>query len=73
MRGTSDARAHWLRANGFTPGTGSWWAKTVARADKAAELLLLVAELQGDLSDLLVRDVETVESDGWTSGGTGAR
>ena len=73
MRATFDARAQWLRANGFTPGTGPWWAKTVARSDKAAELLLLVAELQGDLGDLLVRDVETMESEGWKAGGADAR
>ena len=73
VRATSDARARWLRAHGFAPGTGYWWAKTVARADKAEELLCLVAELQGDLTDLLVRDVETVKGDDWTTGGVGAR
>ena len=73
VRATSDARARWLRAHGFAPGTGYWWAKTVPRADKAEELLCLVAELQGDLTDLLVRDVETVKGDDWTAGGVGAR
>jgi ABC-type uncharacterized transport system ATPase subunit len=73
VRATSDARARWLRSHGFTPGTGCWWAKTVPRADKAAELLRLVAELRGDVSDLLVRDVETVESGDGTTGGAGAR
>jgi ABC-type multidrug transport system ATPase subunit len=73
VRAAFDARARWLRAHGFTPGTGYWWAKTVPRADKAAELLRLMAELQGDLSDLLVRDVETVESGDGPAGGAGAR
>jgi hypothetical protein len=45
----------------------------VPRADKAEELLCLVAELQGDLTDLLVRDVETVKGDDWTAGGVSAR
>jgi len=67
VRATSDGRARWLRENGFTQGTGCWWAKSVPRAEKAAELLRMVAELQGDLSDLLVRDVETVESEEWAS------
>jgi ABC-type multidrug transport system ATPase subunit len=73
VRATSDARARWLRAHGFTPGTGYWWAKTVPRADKATELLRLMAELQGGLGDLLVRDVETVESGDGTIEGAGAR
>jgi ABC-type multidrug transport system ATPase subunit len=72
VRATSEARARWLLANGFTPGTGCWWAKSVPRAEKASELARLFAELHGDLSDLLVRDVETVESDGWAREGVGA-
>jgi ABC-type multidrug transport system ATPase subunit len=72
VRARSDGRARWLRANGFTPGTGYWWAKTVRRADKSEELSHLVAELRGDLADLLVRDVETVDGDEWTTGGAGA-
>src|SRR5262249_9872906 len=73
VRATSDARERQLRALGFSRGTGSWWAKIVPRADKAEELERLVAELNGDLGDLLVRDVETVESGDSTTGGTGGR
>jgi ABC-2 type transport system ATP-binding protein len=69
VRAPCDARARWLAANGFTPGTGCWWAKTVPRADKSEELSRLTAELRGDLADLLVRDVETIDSDEWTTGG----
>jgi hypothetical protein len=71
VRATTDARARWLGANGFSPGTGYWWAKTVRRAEKSQELSRLVAELKGDLADLLVRDVETVDAEEWMTGGAG--
>jgi ABC-2 type transport system ATP-binding protein len=71
VRATTEARARWLGANGFAPGTGYWWAKTVRRAEKSQELSRLVAELKGDLADLLVRDVETVDADEWMTGGAG--
>ena len=61
MRATSDAPVRWLRANGFVAGAGSWWRKTIPRADKAEELQRLTTQLRGDLADLLVRDVEQVD------------
>lgn len=72
VRATSDARARQLQALGFSRATGYWWAKVVPRGRKAEELQRLVVELNGDLGDLLVRDVETVESGDGTTGGAGA-
>ena len=61
VRATSEPRTGWLRDHGFAAGTGAWWRKTIERAAKAEALRQLVAELDGDLTDLLVRDVETVD------------
>jgi Cu-processing system ATP-binding protein len=72
LRATSEARTRWLRAHGFAPGTGAWWRKTMPRACKAEALAELLGELRGELTDLLVRDVETVDDAGG-GGGSHAR
>jgi ABC-type multidrug transport system ATPase subunit len=64
LRSVDATRTQWLRAHGFAPGAGNWWAKTIARGSKEEEIGLLASAMHGDLADLLVRDVETVDARG---------
>lgn len=61
VRASHAERTRWLAAEGYQSSGAGWWSKRVARADKEAEIGRLARELKGDLGDLLVRDVETVE------------
>ncbi len=51
----------WLRANGFRPGAGRAWARTVTHAEKVALVNQLTSVLKGDVENLVVRDLDLVE------------
>lgn len=53
--------AGWLQARGFRTGLSGWWVRTLSQAEKRALVPELARELGPRMSDLLVRDVETVE------------
>ena len=53
--------AGWLRARGFAPTAGGWWARTVGHADKMMLVPAAVAALGARLRDLVVRDLDRME------------
>jgi ABC-2 type transport system ATP-binding protein len=56
--------ARWLIDHGFRAGVDGWWSVAVDRAGKLALLPAALAELRGDLLDLVVRDIDLVELGG---------
>lgn len=50
----------WLRARGFSPGGSGAWAKTVTRAEKMRLLCEISRTMNGNLSNIVVRDVENL-------------
>jgi ABC-2 type transport system ATP-binding protein len=50
----------WLAGLGFHAGSAGWWRKTVAQAEKLDLLPRLAARLDDALTNLHVRDLETV-------------
>ncbi len=61
--------ADWLRAHGFRPAAGAAWVRSVARAEKLALLGEIVAHFDGDLDNLVIRDVETLSEKTWETRG----
>lgn len=53
--------ADWLQARGFRTGLAGWWVRTLSQAEKRELVPELARELGPRMSDLLVRDLETVE------------
>jgi len=53
----------WLEELGFRPGLGGWWRRLVDQEQKSAVLPRLASRLDRDLSDLHVRDLESVSPD----------
>ncbi len=62
---TRNSHADWLRAHGFRPAFGSSWVRSVARAEKMALLNEIVAQFDGDLDNVVIRDVETLSDKAW--------
>ncbi|MBZ4415000.1 ATP-binding cassette domain-containing protein [Myxococcus sp. RHSTA-1-4] len=58
---TSLEAAGWLQARGFRTGLRGWWVRTLSQAEKRELVPELARELGPRMSDLLVRDLETVE------------
>lgn len=56
-----DAAGRWLARRGFRRGTGSWWVLAVTHAEKLDLLSELGRELGGQLRDLNVRDLESLD------------
>ncbi|MHB1424503.1 MAG: ABC transporter ATP-binding protein [Gemmataceae bacterium] len=50
----------WLRARGFRPAAGASWVRSVTRVEKLALLGEIVTHFDGDLDNLVIRDVETL-------------
>lgn len=59
----SAAHSEWFRARGFSPGASGAWAKTVTRAEKMGLLAEISRALNGNLSNIVIRDVEKVDPD----------
>jgi ABC-2 type transport system ATP-binding protein len=57
--------ADWLRARGFRPAAGSAWVRSVARVEKLSLLREIAEHFDGDLNNLVVRDVETLSEKAW--------
>lgn len=56
---TSDeAAGGWLAAQGFAAGKGGWWRRSVRAGQRAGLVKTLVRELDGAVTDLMVRDAE---------------
>lgn len=62
---TNPRHRDWLRAHGFRPATGSAWVRSVTRAEKMALLGEIVAQFDGELDNLVLRDVETLSEKAW--------
>jgi ABC-2 type transport system ATP-binding protein len=48
----------WLEARGFLRGTAGWWSRAVRVADRAGVLADIGRSLNGQLRDVMARDVE---------------
>lgn len=57
----SEEAAGWLQAHGFRTGLRGWWVRTLSQAEKRELVPEMARELGPRMSDLLVRDLETVE------------
>jgi ABC-type multidrug transport system ATPase subunit len=57
---TGDAEP-WLRDRGFLPGATGWWSKAVPAAERARLLSDLGRSLNGQVRDVLARDLERLE------------
>jgi ABC-type multidrug transport system ATPase subunit len=57
----SGHRAQWLSSRGFSRGASGAWARTVSRAEKANLLGEIAATCDGELANIIVRDVEYVD------------
>lgn len=53
--------ARWLSEQGFSAGSGGWWGRTVGHDQKLALLRLLTERLDGQLDDIVIRDLERLE------------
>lgn len=51
----------WLSERGFSLNASGWWGKRVARADKVRVVKELAAHLNGQLENIVVRDLERLE------------
>jgi ABC-2 type transport system ATP-binding protein len=54
-------RAEWLSSRGFSRGASGAWARTVSRAEKVRLLSEIAAACDGELANIIVRDVEYVD------------
>lgn len=63
-----EAAAAWLQAHGFARGLGGWWARTVPQGEKLGLLGEAISSLGGELRDITVRDLETIEAPGGKHG-----
>jgi ABC-type multidrug transport system ATPase subunit len=61
VRAEGGGAAEWLGARGFTRGTGGWWHKSVMVAERAQLLAEVGRNLNGQLRDLVARDVERLD------------
>jgi ABC-2 type transport system ATP-binding protein len=57
----SRRRAEWLSSRGFSHGASGAWARTVSRAEKVSLLAEIAATCDGELANIVVRDVEYVD------------
>jgi ABC-2 type transport system ATP-binding protein len=57
----SGHRADWLSGRGFSRGASGAWARTVSRAEKVRLLGEIAATCDGELANIIVRDVEYVD------------
>ncbi len=61
---SDDSCAPFLSGLGFSRGAGGAWALTVSHAEKAGILKRVVPVLDGNLANVLIRDLETLDADG---------
>lgn len=57
----SRLRADWLSSRGFNRGASGAWARTVSRTEKVRLLSELAAACDGELANIVIRDVEYVD------------
>ena len=60
---TNGASNETLRGLGFEPGVAGWWSRTATRAEKLELVATLTRDLEGQVSNLLVRDADAVSMD----------
>jgi len=60
----SQGRADWFKDRGFAPGASGAWARSVTRAEKIKLLREIACACNGDLRNIVVRDMESVETEG---------
>ncbi len=62
---TRKTHADWLHAHGFRQSFGASWVRSVARAEKMVLLNEIVTHFDGDLDNVVIRDVETLSDKAW--------
>jgi ABC-2 type transport system ATP-binding protein len=60
---SGNGRGRWLEELGFQARLGGWWQRTVRQKEKAELLPLLARHLGESLTDLHVRDLESIALD----------
>lgn len=53
----------WLGGRGFSKGNGFWWVRSVRTEEKASLIREMVAELNGRLLNIVIRDLEHLHID----------
>jgi ABC-type multidrug transport system ATPase subunit len=53
----------WLQESGFRRGTAGWWSKSVPVAERARLLAEMGRRLNGEVRDVMARDVERLPAD----------
>ena len=61
VRASGEVAAAWLRERGFTPGAGGWWNRTLPVGARAPLLADLGRSLNGQVRDVVARDVERLQ------------
>ncbi|MBL8754586.1 MAG: ATP-binding cassette domain-containing protein [Planctomycetes bacterium] len=61
VRAEGDVAAAWLAARGFARGIGGWWNRALPVAERAGLLRDLGRELNGQVHDVMARDVERLD------------
>jgi ABC-type multidrug transport system ATPase subunit len=62
---TAARHVDWLRGHGFRPAAGSAWVRSVTRGEKLTLLRAIADQFDGDLDNLVIRDVETLSEKAW--------
>jgi ABC-type multidrug transport system ATPase subunit len=57
----TDAASAWLADRGFQPGNVGWWSRTVPTGLRAGLVADVVRDLNGQVRDVLARDVERLD------------
>jgi ABC-type multidrug transport system ATPase subunit len=64
VRADGDLAADWLLARGFARGSTGWWSKSLPVAERARLLGDLGRSLNGQVRDVMARDIERVRPPG---------
>lgn len=66
VRAAGERADAWLTARGFVRGTGDWWNRSLPVAERAHLLAELGRNLNGQVRDVVARDVERLDPPGGT-------
>ncbi|MFY9341734.1 MAG: ABC transporter ATP-binding protein [Planctomycetota bacterium] len=69
VRAAGERADAWLTARGFLRGAGGWWNRSLPVGERARLLAELGKNLNGEVQDVVARDVERLEPEGKGPGG----
>ena len=64
-----EAASAWLRGHGFARGAGGWWHAALPLGERVGLLRAVVQELDGQVGDVVARDVDRLEVGARATGG----